>query len=178
MTSQHDPEGYTLIEKLTRDDSPLHPSQAAAECKDHMTAGLDTTGDGLCFLMWMISQPENQKFQTRLRDELTAAPDDAPIDALPYLDAVIKEALRLAPPIPMSLPRYVPAGGRTIDGYFVSQGTIVSCQPYTVHRLDEAVFPHPDRFNPQRWLEEKGANERNRLFFAFATGARGCTGRK
>jgi cytochrome P450 len=78
----------------------------------------------------------------------------------------------------MSFPRYVPTGGRSIDGHFVPEKTIVSCQPYTVHRLDEIVFPEPDQFNPDRWMVEKGALERNRLFFAFSTGARGCTGRK
>lgn len=178
MASQQNPNAYTLIEKLTRTDSPLHPSQAAAECKDHMAAGIDTTGDGLCFLMWQLSQPENEPFQTRLRNELRSAPANVPIDSLPYLDAVIKEALRLTPPIPMSLPRYVPVGGREIDGFFIPEGTIVSSQPYTVHRFDEEIFPDPERFNPERWMEEKGANERNRLFFAFAIGGRGCTGRK
>jgi cytochrome P450 len=143
-----------------------------------MAAGIDTTGDGLCFLMWELSRPQNLRIQDRLYEELQSAPSNTPLDKLPYLDAVIKEGLRCFPPIPMSFPRYVPAGGRTIDGYFLPQDTIVSCQPYTVHRLHEDIFPDPDRFYPERWLEEKGATERNRLFFAFGTGGRGCTGRK
>ena len=69
--------------------------------------------------MWEMSQPRSLHVQKRLQAELRAHPD-APFDQLPYLDAVVTEGLRCFPAIPMSLPRYVPAGGRTIDGYFVS----------------------------------------------------------
>lgn len=178
MSAQSHIDEFTLLEKLKRKESGLELLQVAAECKDHMAAGIDTTGDGLCFLMWELSQPHNMEFQRKLQHELRNASLDASLDSLVYLDAVIKEALRYSPPIPMSLPRYVPAGGRSIDGYFIPEHTIVSCQPYTVHRSCEEVFPEPDRFYPDRWLEEKGAAERNRYFFAFATGGRGCTGKK
>lgn len=178
MSAQNHVEGYTLLEKLKRKESGLEYLQIAAECKDHMAAGIDTTGDGLCFLMWELSQPHNMEFQRKLQHELRNTPPGSSLNSLVYLDAVIKEALRYSPPIPMSLPRYVPAGGRSIDGYFIPEHTIVSCQPYTVHRSCEEVFPEPDRFYPDRWLEEKGAAERNRHFFAFATGGRGCTGKK
>jgi len=178
MASQTDLDDHSLLEKLKRKDSNLELMQAAAECKDHMAAGIDTTGDGLCFLMWELSQPQNMNFQRRLQHELRNASADAPLDSLVYLDAVVKEALRCSPPIPMSLPRYVPPGGRVIDGYYIPAHTIVSCQPYTVHRSDEKVFPEPDRFNPDRWLDARGTVERNRNFFAFAVGGRGCTGKK
>jgi cytochrome P450 len=178
MAAQTELENHSLMEKLKRKESRLELMQAAAECKDHMAAGIDTTGDGLCFLMWELSRPQNLGFQRRLQEELKSAQADAPLDSYVYLDAVIKEALRCAPPIPMSLPRYVPTGGREIDGYFVPGHTIVSCQPYSVHRINERVFPEPDCFNPDRWLVEEGAAERNRLFFSFATGGRGCTGKK
>ena len=167
----------TLFEKLLRKESKLEPMQAAAECKDHMAAGIDTTGDGLCWLMWELSQPEGQPIQRRLQEELATC-KDTPLDKLVYLDAIIKESLRIHSPIPMSLPRYVPSGGREISGHFIPAHTIVSAQPYSVHRLDEEIFPNPDRFSPDRWLEEKGSAERNRLFFAFATGGRGCVGKK
>ncbi|KAL4961873.1 cytochrome P450 [Aspergillus stella-maris] len=177
MAAQQDPAQGSLVAKLARKGSPLNHAQVAAECKDHMAAGIDTTGDGLCFLMWELSRPENAQFQERLYEELRTADGNTPWDKLPYLDAVVKEGLRIAPPIPMSFPRYVPTGGKSIDGYFVPEKTIVSCQPYTVHRLDKDIFPDPDRFNPDRWMGEKGAAERNRMFFAFSVGGRGCTGR-
>ncbi|KAJ9307993.1 hypothetical protein DTO217A2_2487 [Paecilomyces variotii] len=168
---------YSLVRRLLSKDNGLRNIQVAAECKDHMAAGIDTTGDGLCFLMWELSQPHNSHIQERLHLEVSGAFADTTLEDLPYLDAVVKEALRLAPPIPMSFPRYVPKGGCMIDGYHIPEGTIVSCQPYSVHRLNEKVFPRPDTFFPERWLNPDGASERNRLFFAFSTGARGCTGK-
>lgn len=158
------------------------PLTAAAECKDHLAAGIDTTGDALTFLMHAISLPENAYVQDKLREELrtktTTTTDPQTLDQLPYLDAVIRESLRRFSPIPMSHPRYVPKGGRQIDGFFVPEGTIVSCQPYTLHLLDQKVFPEAEAWKPERWLDEEGVEDRNRIFFAFGAGARGCTGRK
>lgn len=167
---------FTLVSRLHDKTWDLEKLEIAAECLDHMAAGIDTTGDALCFLMWELSQPRSLHYQERLRQELRDNPG-APFDKLPFLDAVVMEGLRCFPAIPMSLPRYVPRGGKLIDGYFVPEHTIVSCQAYSVHRIDEAVFPDPDRFDPARWLPMEGDAERKRLFFAFANGGRGCVGK-
>ena len=150
---------------------------------DHLAAGIDTTGDGLCFLMHHLSLPraDCERIQRRLHEELAqhpAAGDPHALDDLPYLDAVVKEGLRVWSPIPMSFPRVVPGGGRVVDGVALPAGTIVSCQPFTMHRLDTGVFPDPEEFVPERWLEPEGATERNQYFFAFAAGGRGCIGKQ
>jgi cytochrome P450 len=171
---------FTLLSRLSDKAWGLDGEAVAAECLDHMAAGIDTTGDALCFLMWELSQPRSARFQAALRAELRggAGGPDVPWDRLPYLDAVVTEGLRCFPAIPMSLPRYVPPGGRAIDGYHVPGRTIVSAQAYSVHRADGRVFPDPDRFDPERWLVGgDGEAERRRLFFAFSAGGRGCVGR-
>ncbi|KAJ4055428.1 hypothetical protein NW756_003441 [Fusarium oxysporum] len=167
---------FTLVSRMQEEKFGMGTFDIASECMDHMLAGIETTGDALCFLMWQISQPGYTFIQERLRDEFRANPDVSS-DQLEYLEAVVKEGLRVFPSIPMSLPRCVPEGGATVDGHWLPGGTIVSCQPYSMHRMDEAVFPRPDSFEPQRWLEEKGSAERNRLFFAFSNGGRACIGR-
>ncbi|KAI1405764.1 cytochrome P450 3A13 [Hypoxylon fuscum] len=167
---------FTLLSRMQDKNYDMEQIDMAAECLDHMTAGIDTTGDALCFLMWEISQPGSFHVQRRLQEELLANPDTN-FDKLLYLDAVVSEGLRCFPAIPMSLPRYVPSGGRTIDGYLVPAGTIVSCQAYSTHRVDETVFPQPDLFDPNRWMQEAGELERKRLFFSFASGGRGCIGK-
>jgi hypothetical protein len=78
----------------------------------------------------------------------------------------------------MSLPRVAPAAGAVIDGYFVPGGTVVSCQAYSAHRVDKAVFPDPDVFDPERWLTAEGEADRRRISFAFAAGGRGCVGKQ
>ncbi|CDO72236.1 hypothetical protein BN946_scf184970.g88 [Trametes cinnabarina] len=169
---------HTVLHKLrTYEPEGSDYKAAASECMDHLVAGIDTTGDGLCFLMHQLSLPASQHVQERLHAEL-AANSAASLDDLPYLDAVVKEGLRIFSPIPMSFPRVVPAGGKVVDGVWLPGGTIVSCQPHTLHRLDESVFPLPEEFRPERWLQEEGAAERNQLFFAFSAGGRGCIGKK
>ncbi|KAI0363959.1 cytochrome P450 [Pilatotrama ljubarskyi] len=168
---------HTLLDKLRLyEDEDPDLRLAASECMDHLVAGLDTTGDALCFLMYHLSLPSYRLVQERLHAELVANPA-APIDDLPYLDAVVKEGLRVLCPVPISFPRVVPEGGSVIDGVRLPSGTIVSCQPYTLHRFDTRVFPDPDEFVPERWLEPSGTAERNQLFFAFSAGGRGCIGK-
>ncbi len=176
-SAKTDAASFTLLNRLQAKGYQLEHLDIAAECLDHMAAGIDTTGDGLCFLMWELSQPSSLGFQRQLREELRANPE-ANFDKLPYLDAVVMEGLRCFPPIPMSLPRYVPRGGRDVEGHYIPEGTIVSCQAYSVHRLDQRVFPEPNIFNPERWLQRDGDAERRRLFFAFANGGRGCIGKQ
>ncbi|TQN73534.1 putative sterigmatocystin biosynthesis P450 monooxygenase [Colletotrichum shisoi] len=179
-----DPASFTLLSRLHEKSGGgqqgLDLLDMAGECLDHMAAGIDTTGDGLCFLMWELSQPRSLRFQEALQRELrenAGAASTAAFDRLPFLDAVVQEGLRCFPAIPMSLPRYVPRGGRTIDGYFVPEGAVVSCQAYSVHRIDGSVFPEADVFDPNRWMEPTGDAERKRLMFAFANGGRGCVGK-
>lgn len=177
-SAKPDVASFTLVSRLHEKSSTLDSLDIAAECLDHMAAGIDTTGDALCFLMWELSQPRSFRFQQQLQQELVEAGPETPFDKLTFLDAVVMEGLRCFPAIPMSLPRYVPQGGREIDGFFVPERTIVSCQAYSVHRIDQGVFPQPDLFNPDRWLDKDGDAQRRRLMFAFANGGRGCVGKQ
>lgn len=178
-TSNHDDKEEEEDDSKNNKLAKIDHLDIAAEVLDHMVAGIDTTGDALCFLMWELSQPRSLGYQTKLQKELLSSPPNLSFDKLPYLDAIVMEGLRCFPAIPMSLPRIVPrGGGKTIDGYFLPEGTTVSCQAHSVHRIDkEAWGPDPDVFRPERWLEE-GKEERKRLFFAFANGGRGCVGKQ
>ncbi|KAJ3956719.1 hypothetical protein N0V92_006731 [Colletotrichum tropicale] len=182
-TSKIDPAPFTLLNRLqdkTESSSSvnqLDSTDIAAESMDHMVAGIDTTGDSLCFLMWELSQPSSLEFQKKLQTEIRENPDVS-FDKLSYLDAVVQEGLRCFPAIPMSLPRVVPHGGKQIDGFFVPEGSIVSSQAYSVHRNNDAVFPNPDIFNPERWMSPTGEAERKRHMFAFSHGGRGCVGKQ
>ncbi|KAF4333829.1 benzoate 4-monooxygenase cytochrome P450 [Fusarium beomiforme] len=167
---------FTVLSRLKEKDSVLDTIDMAAECLDHMAAGIDTTGDVLCFLMWELSQPRSIKYQRLLGEEFRSKPN-AHFDELPMLDAVLNEGLRCFPAIPMSLPRYVPRGGRVIDGFSLPEKTVVSCQALSVHRINDHVFPDPDKFCPERWLEAKGDADRRRHQWAFSSGGRGCIGK-
>lgn len=166
---------------------PNNDNQVAAECMDHLVAGIDTTGDAMCILMWRISTPEYAYVQDRLFEELQSiehafdpVSGTAPIselDKLPYLDAVIHEGLRWRAPVPMTLFRVVPPEGAVLDGFAIPAGTTVGCQAYSLHRTED-VFPDPDRFDPERWLtkDPQKLSARKAHFWPFSSGGRMCLG--
>ncbi|RMY82732.1 hypothetical protein D0864_07990 [Hortaea werneckii] len=182
----------TIIEKLLKHragekasgrDLTLDDLDVASECADHLLAGIDTTADTLMFLFWALSLPEHQNLQAKLIEEVKSAAMDlteteslspAAADKLPYLNAVIKETLRLYAPLPASEPRCMPYADTVIDGYTIPAGTVVSCSPYSLHRNPE-VFPEPLKFIPQRWLGERNP-EADRWFWAFSSGGKMCIG--
>ncbi|KAF1347745.1 cytochrome P450 [Delphinella strobiligena] len=76
-------------------------------------------------------------------------------DAMPYLQAVIYEGLRIHPVVGMTLPRVVPASGADISGHFLPRGTVVESSAWVMHR-DESVYREDaDQFSPGRWLGAK-----------------------
>ncbi|KAL0254661.1 hypothetical protein SLS55_010141 [Diplodia seriata] len=103
-------------------------------------AGSGTTANTLTFLNYaVLSRPA---LQQALEEELSTLQEgysDADLEQLPLLNAIINETLRLYCAVPGSLPRVVPAGGATIGGYFIPEGTTVSTQAYTLHR-DENLW--------------------------------------
>ncbi|KAJ0108418.1 hypothetical protein J7T55_005395 [Diaporthe amygdali] len=98
---------------------------------------------------------------------------------LPYLSAVINEALRCHPAAGLPLERVVPAQGLRIDGHYIPGGSIVGCSAWVVHR-DKGVFgSRPDEFRPERWIDsslEQQAKMKNALL-SFGAGARTCAGK-
>jgi cytochrome P450 len=157
--------------------------EIASECADHFLAGIDTTSDTLMFLIWSLSQPANRQFQEKLRQEVLGLsgkslnvyglPTAEASDKCVYLQAVIKETLRLYAPLPSYEPRSS-ASDSVIDGCDIPAGTVVGCSPYTLHRNPD-VFDNPLTFDPDRWLGSRAA-EMNRWFWAFSSGGRMCIG--
>ncbi|KAJ4986615.1 benzoate 4-monooxygenase cytochrome [Stagonosporopsis vannaccii] len=164
-------------------DGGLNDMQIASECADHFLAGIDTTSDTLMFLVWALSLPENQRFQKRLRDEVLRIPGASLNDhALPrcdaadrcsFLQAVIRETLRLYAPLPSSEPRAANIA-TVVEGYSIPAGTVVGMSPWVVHR-NAATFEDAGTFDPERWLGPS-AVELNRWFWAFSSGGRMCIG--
>jgi len=149
-------------------------------------AGSDTTAIALrAIIYFLIKNPATMQ---RLVSEIDAA-DRAgklsdPISYkeasthLPYLDAVIKEAMRLHPSVGLLLERHVPPEGATICGRHISAGTIVGINAWVLQH-DPAVFTDPEAFRPERWLEssEEQLRRMDQSFFAFGAGSRTCIGK-
>lgn len=162
----------------------LDSLDVASECADHLLAGIDTTSDTTMFAIFALSQTKNHIFQKKLRAEILSISEDSiadgvvnPIaaDKLVYLDAVIKETLRLYAPLPGTEPRWSEKE-ELLDGYTIPRRAVVSISPYCLHRNPE-VFNDPLRFNPDRWLgpPDKVINMK-KWFWAFSSGGRMCIG--
>jgi hypothetical protein len=180
----------SIIERLwkshgTQRATGLDDLELASEVADHLLAGIDTTSDSLLFLIWALSRPQNAHFQQQLINELNTMKEDdldtnqiptvEACDKLKFLDAVIKETLRLYAPLPASEPRLC-REDTAIDGYQIPAYTIVSMSPYSLHR-NEAVFESPLVFDPNRWMTAESKQiEMKRWWWAFSSGARMCIG--
>ncbi|KAL4988653.1 cytochrome P450 [Aspergillus falconensis] len=170
-----------------KEQSVMDILDVASECADHLLAGIDTTSDTIMWAIFLLSQPENKIYQKKLRAEIQSQSlqeqtrrqgwcrQRLAADKIPYLEAVIKETLRLFAPLPGTEPR-VADTDQVIDGHLIPAGTVVSISPYMMHR-NPTVFRDPERFDPERWLKgEKELAEMNRWFWAFSSGGRMCIG--
>jgi cytochrome P450 len=126
-----------------------------------LVAGHETTATALAWALERLAR--HPAAWTRLREEVAAGEED-------YLDAVVKETLRLRPVIPIVL-RHLKAPMR-IGGWDLPAGvTVVPCI-YLVHR-DPAVYPEPLAFRPERFIESPAGTY---TWIPFGGGVRRCLG--
>lgn len=86
---------------------------------------------------------------------------DAAARNMPYLQAVIKEGLRIWPPVVGLMGVEVPPGGDVIHGYHLPPGTEIGCALAGVMRSKAVFGEDADLFRPERWIEA-AANDRDR----------------
>jgi cytochrome P450 len=140
-----------------------------AEAGILIIAGADTTATATtATLFYLLHSPEVYE---RVRAEVDAAfPRADGVDSIRigsalascvYLYACIEEAMRLCPPVGAMLPREVLPGGLVIDGgkYHIPAGTDVGVPTYALHHT-EKYWPEAHSFRPERWLNQKGAEEK------------------
>ena len=121
-------EGVDLWDLVLRqqDDEGLTRGEMDANASLFMIAGTETTAtllSGLTYLL--LKNPESmQKLVHEIRGSFHSSSDMHMEDlaALPYLNACIKEAFRIYPPVPVGLARQTPPAGSTICGHYVAGG--------------------------------------------------------
>ncbi|KAI0478576.1 cytochrome P450 [Xylariaceae sp. FL0804] len=138
---------------------------------------------GTVFYCLLTNEPAYQRLTRELRGgsqlDSCSANDAETSWKNPYLNAVIKETLRLFPSNSPPMERIVPATGLTVNDYHLPGGTIVSVPQYAVHR-DTAVYgKDAEVFRAERWLEadQPTLSQMDRSLLAFGRGTRACVGR-
>jgi cytochrome P450 len=150
----------------------------------HSIGGSDTTAITIrVIILYLMTTP---RVLAKLRAEYTNAKVSSPItDAeaknLPYLQAIIKEGLRIWPPLTGLQGKLVPPGGDVINGHFVPAGTKVGTAIFGIMRNKQIFGEDVDVFRPERWIEaspEKLKEREQTGELVFGTGRFGCLGKR
>lgn len=147
-----------LVEARNEDGSPLSEKDLRDELLTLLTDG--PTSSSLAWVFErLLRHPEKL---ARLQSELLAGGGDA------YLDAVIKETLRLRPPVSVVVRRLrVPA---KLGGYDLPADTLIAPCVYLIHHRSD-VYENPGEFVPERFLTQRAAVP---TWIPFGGGARRC----
>ncbi|KAI1110951.1 cytochrome P450 [Nemania sp. NC0429] len=175
-----------LLTKYEQDPGKFQMDYVLAACTSNMAAGSDTTGITLSAIIYHLHK--HPECLERLRGEIDAFQAQGLLSnsfgfketqQMPYLQAVIKEALRIHPATGLPLERVVPAGGATISGCFFPAGTIVGINAWVAHRNTQVFGEDADEFRPDRWLtsDHNKLAAMNRQWIPFGVGSRTCIGR-
>ncbi|GLF95437.1 cytochrome P450 [Streptomyces yaizuensis] len=151
-----------------------------ADVVNHMIfvlmAAHDTSTIALTTMAYYLAR--HPEWQERCREEsrsLGAGPvDSAALESLPTLDLVLRESLRLCPPVPL-LPR-IAVRDTSVLGHHIPAGTLVSVTTFSNHRLAD-YWPDPERFDPERFSpDRRSAITHPYAWFPFGGGVHKCIG--
>jgi retinoid hydroxylase len=166
-----------LLEVRDEDGRPLPRSTVVDELQLLLFAGHDTTVTGTTNLLYHLArEPEVRARAQAEQDavpasERAAGPNLEQVRAMTYLDAVIKESMRLIPPIGGAF--RVMLEDAEFGGFRIPKGWRIAVGPRSVHWEPE-YFAEPERFDPERWL---GPDERPPFsYIPFGGGPRVCVG--
>ncbi|NDD30790.1 MAG: cytochrome P450 [Proteobacteria bacterium] len=162
-----------LIDARDESGQPMSDIELRDEMVTLLVAGHETSANTLSWAFChLLSNPETL---ARLKVELDEGVGDARITPahlpnLPYLEAVLKETLRLTPILPL-VGRHLRVDLQTADTVVPAGTTLAPCVYLAHHRADQ--WEHPERFEPERFLEGRIAPH---AWFPFGGGARRCLG--
>ncbi|KAJ9079344.1 hypothetical protein DSO57_1036328 [Entomophthora muscae] len=144
-------------------------------------AGHDTTSTSLSIALYHLAkypevqQKARQEIIRVLGPDASIPPLADDLKNLPYLTAIIKETLRLFPPVTI-LPERVASKDTVIQGQVIPKGTVVLMHTYLMQR-DPDCWDAPDSFRPERFLEPHSKlNRTNSAWSPFGGGTRQCLG--
>ncbi|KAH7325580.1 benzoate 4-monooxygenase cytochrome P450 [Stachybotrys elegans] len=183
-------DSHSLLRHLLHHDhtgtenAPLNRDYVAAEILDNINAAEATVAVTATYLLWRLTAAP--LWQDNIRKELALLPvqEDGSLSftdidsRVPALEACLREVYRLHPASSGRAERVVPQGGSVISDFHLPEDTIVTTSVPALHR-DEVLFPDPDRFMPERWLnaDPDTLKAREAQLIPFGHGGRICLGK-
>ena len=139
-----------------------------------LLAGHETSASALAWALYLLaSDPGAQDRARREAFEFLEAPGFGALSKLAFTRDVMREALRLYPPVPMMVRQTV--GDEVFRGRNLRIGTQVIVSPWHLHRNDRH-WPDPDAFDPGRWRDEAQRSAQREAYLPFSAGRRVCPG--
>ncbi|KAJ7577113.1 cytochrome P450 [Mycena floridula] len=139
--------------------------------------GSDTTVAAMgTFILSMIKNP---RVVSAAQEELNrvVGKDRLPTfdDELPYIEAIVREIMRIHPVVPLGLP-HANSNEDVYQGYYIPKDCIILPNVWAMSR-DETKYPNPEEFIPERFLNPNGTLTDDDVSFTFGFGRRICVGR-
>ena len=163
-----------------RDDESGGAGLDDVELRDQIltifVAGHETTSNALVWTLYFLSLHPHWRraVHAEVRDVLgDRTPEMADVAKLPLLDRVLKESMRIKPPITRVGRRI--ASDVEIGGYPMAAGHFLVMAPYVTHR-HPGFWENPEGFDPDRFLPEREAERPRYAYFPFLGGPRQCIG--
>lgn len=139
----------------------------------HHTSGVTFAWTGILLAQnpqWIPKLREEQKQVLGDRTELTL--ED--LREMKLLEATVKEALRMYPPIIVLMRKVMNAF--QFQGYHVPEGSMIMASPAVSQRIPE-IFADPDRFDPERFMPPRSEDKKHPMgWIAFGAGRHRCLG--
>ncbi|CAI5737721.1 unnamed protein product [Peronospora destructor] len=150
-------------------------------------AGRDTSAQALSWFFYCLSQ--NKQVETKIREEISeklpelltgqCSPSMDEVSELTYVEAVLRETLRLYPPVPIVTKEAVHDTVLS-DGTFIAGGSNVGLPMYALGRMLHVWGPDAAEFKPERWINSKTGkliSVSAYKFVSFNAGPRLCLGK-
>jgi len=176
-TEKSDDAFQMLIDTRYEDGSPLTPNEITGMLIGTLFAGHHTTaGTATWIALELARNPEHYQQVLEEFDTLYGENGEVTFESLreiPVFERVIKEVLRLHPPL-IFLIRKV-AKDLPFKDYLIKAGKYVCISPRVSHRIPE-IFPNPEKFDPERFNEERQEDKTPFSWIAFGGGRHKCSG--
>ncbi|KAK1749506.1 cytochrome P450 [Echria macrotheca] len=177
----------SLIQGHLKDPERFGEGDVFAVAHGAIFAGSDSTASTMQSFFWHIL--DSRPVYESIVREIEAAVRDGVIPAtgniswneaqnLSYIQACLKEAMRVRPAVGLNITRLVPPEGAELDGEKFPGGVAIAANGWVLHRDRDVFGKDADDFRPERWLEdEERARRMERYMFQFGGGSHLCIGR-
>ncbi|KAF1799833.1 cytochrome P450 CYP5313 [Mucor lusitanicus] len=173
------------VQQTAEADDSLTVDSIISETTLFLIAGSETTSNSIGFaFIHLLQNPDKLKMLYQELDTVDFEPGQVvlhhdQIKHLPYLNAVINETLRMDNVAAAGIFRRVPKDTLLDGRVFVPKDTTLGCN--ILHaQINSKYWPHPHKFQPERWLEgNQNKSEASDLeaFYSFSVGTRNCIGK-